>query len=283
MIDNDLITISNGSLKACISHIGAEVKQLWYEDMLIATRGITIGRYANRIAGGKFTLNGKEYQILTNENGNTLHGGPGGFAKRPWDVVETTENKAVLSIVSDDGDQGFPGKLALCVSFELEDDALRINYEASCDEDTVINFTNHMYFNLNGGGEAKDHMIMIDANFITESDSQLIPTGKLLPVEGTRFDLRKLADFVPSYDDNFVLNGSGRRDAALLVGKKSGLEMTVTTDQPAMQLYNTASEICLESQHYPDSPNHPEFPTTVLKAEDVFRTETIYSFRKRAE
>ena len=276
--DND-ITLTNGSLKAVISPFGATIRQLWYKDMLIASKGITIGRYANRIGGAKFELNGTEYVLAANENGNILHGGPGGFAKRRWNIVMTGKTAARLSITSQDGDQGFPGKLTLNTTFTLTDDGkLVLDYEAECDADTVVNFTNHMYFNLNGNSDADGHLLWIDADTIAEMGPGLIPTGKLLPVEGTRFDYRKMRDFTPDYDDCYVINGSGMRTAARLYGSYSGLEMEVRSDQPAMQLYNTQTEVCLETQHFPDSPNRPEFPTTVLKAGEIFRTRTEYIF-----
>ncbi len=276
-----IFTIKNGRLEAKMSTFGAEIKQLRFCGTVIATKGITIGRYANRIAKGRFSLDGKEYSLAVNENGNILHGGPEGFYNRNWTIEELTEDRAVLSIFSPDGDQGFPGNLTLKVSYTITDEeALLLEYRAETDAPTVVNFTNHMYFNLNGGGDAAGHRIRIDADHMLEADSQLIPTGKILPVEGTRFDMRTLADFRPGFDDGFA---SGRQDwhrAATLGGKTSGVIMYVYTDQPGMQLYNTASEICLETQHYPDSPNHPDFPTTVLRPGEVFRSRTEYAFSK---
>ena len=276
---DEYVRLENGRLKAVISPFGATIKQLWYGDIWIASKGITIGRYANRIGGARFELGGKEYALAANENGNILHGGPGGFAKRRWNVIMTGKTAACFSISSEDGDQGFPGKMALTVTFRLTDDGkLVIDYEAQSDADTVVNFTNHMYFNLNGQSDADGHLLQINADYTAEMGPGLIPTGKLLPVEGTRFDYRQMRDFEPGFDDCFAINGSGMRTAAKLYGSYSGIGMEVRSDQPAMQLYNTQTEVCLETQHFPDSPNRPEFPSTVLKAGEIFRTRTEYVF-----
>ena len=167
-----IFTIKNGRLEAKMSTFGAEIQQLRFCGTVVATKGITIGRYANRIAKGRFSLDGKEYSLAVNENGNILHGGPEGFYNRNWTIEELTEDRAVLSIFSPDGDQGFPGNLTLKVSFTITDDeALSIEYRAETDAPTVVNFTNHMYFNLNGGGDAADHRIRIDADHMLEADS----------------------------------------------------------------------------------------------------------------
>ena len=279
---NGCVTLQNGKLKAVISPFGATVKQLWYGDLCIASKGFTPGRFANRISGARFELGGKEYRLAANENGNILHGGPGGFAKRCWDVVMTGKAAARMRMVSEDGDQGFPGMLILNVTFTLTNtEKLVVDYEAESFADTVVNFTNHMFFDLNGGSSAEAHELQINADQIAEMGPGLIPTGRLLPVEGTRFDYREMRDFEPSYDDCFAINGSGMRTAARLLGKLSGIKMEVRSDQPAMQLYNTRTEICLETQHFPDSPNRPEFPSTVLKTGDIFRTRTEYCFSCR--
>ena len=279
MSADEYVRLENGKLKAVISPFGATIKELWFGDILIATKGFTPGRYANRIGKARFELGGREYVLAANENGNILHGGPGGFAKRRWDVVMTGKAAARLRMVSEDGDQGFPGMLILNVTFTLTNTGkLVVDYEAESFADTVVNFTNHMFFNLNGQSDADGHMLQINADKTAEMGPGLIPTGRLLPVEGTRFDYRKMRDFEPSYDDCFAIDGSGIRTAARLLGKLSGIEMEVRSDQPAMQLYNTKTEICLETQHFPDSPNRPEFPSTVLKAGDIFRTRTEYCF-----
>ena len=285
---NDCIILKNGKLTAVIDPLGAQVKELWYGGLCVGKDGITVGRYANRIGGAAFSLGGETYRLSESENGNCLHGGEEGFDKRIWKAAapadglsEAPENSlksAELQLVSPDGDQGFPGKLSVSVWFTAENDSLIIDYRAVSDKDTVINLTNHTYFNLNGGGSAAGHLLSIDAEQITETDGSLIPTGRLLDVEGTRFDYRRQRRFEPDHDENYVLNGSEFRRAATLKGTESGLCMQVFTDQPGLQLYNTESAVCLETQHFADSPNHPEFPTALLKAGEVFASRTVYAF-----
>ncbi|MBR5731483.1 MAG: galactose mutarotase [Firmicutes bacterium] len=274
------IDIQNGKLSASISSEGACIKELRYDGVLVGKDGITIDRYANRIAGSRFTLLGNTYTLAANEGPNCLHGGPGGFSKKEWTAEKTGPSEAVFSIVSEDGDQGFPGKVRVTVSFTItEDDELRICYQAETDAPTVINLTNHMYFTM-GEEKAQDHVLKINADFITEADAALLPTGRLADVTGTRWDFREPVPFVPYYDDNFVIRGEGFREATVLKGKDSGITMSVFTDQPAMQLYDTDTHICLETQHFPDSPNHPEFPDTTLLPEVGFRTTTVYAFSR---
>lgn len=274
------IEIRNERLRAVISTTGACVKELWYDGIQVGMNGITIGRYANRIGGSRFTLNGTEYEVIPNEGRNCLHGGPGGFANKEWKVESVSPCRAVFSLVSEDGDQGFPGELKAEVGFEItDDDALQISYSAVCDSPTVINMTNHLYFNL-GEDSAADHILQINAENITETDEGLIPTGKYLSVEGTRFDFRKPVSFDPGYDDNFVLDKADDDIAAVLRGKNSGITMTVRTDQPGLQLYNTKTHICLEAQHFADSPNRPEFPSTVLLPGDKYVQSTSYTFKR---
>ena len=272
------IEIKNGKLRAVISSKGACIEELWFDGVRVGKDGITIGRYANRIGGSRFSLNGREYQLIPNEGANCLHGGPGGFAKREWTVEKLSEDSAVFSIISGDGDQGFPGRVYAQVRFTASGDALNISYYANTDSPTVINMTNHLYFNL-GEEKAKDHILQINADCITETDAGLIPTGRFLYVEGTRFDFRKPIPFEPGYDDNFVLR-PGEKNAAVLKGKNSGIEMTVSTDQPGLQLYNTETHICLEAQHFADSPNRPEFPNTVLIQGEAYVQNTTYSFKR---
>ena len=276
------IELKNGALRAVLTPFGAQMTELWYKDLLIGTDGFVAGRYANRIRGGKLRIGGKVYDLDINDKGNTLHGGAKGFKILEWEVLEQSGSSIRFRIYSPDGDQGFPGGILVSVRYELtEDDRLKIDYEALAYADTVVNLTNHMYFNLNGGGPVSEHSLRIDADSITETDGLLIPTGRFLPVEGTRFDFRKMTTFVPGYDDNFVLNGSGMHTAAWLKGLRSGLSMDVATDQPGMQLYNTDTRICLETQHFADSQNHPEFPSTLLRAGETFRSETVYSFTEQ--
>ena len=273
------VVLQNGIIRAVIDPLGACVKELYFSNVLVGRDGITVGRYANRIKGGKLAIGEKEYRLEGNENGHCLHGGPEGFDKRLWKLEERTESSARLTLLSPDGDQGFPGDLSVSVLYELgEEGSLSISYSARSSQDTAINLTNHTYFNLNGGGSAKAHSLQIDAQQYTEVDSELIPTGRLLPVDGTRFDFRVMRQFDPGHDENYVLQGSGMRSAACLMGDESCICMDVSTDQPGLQLYNTDTHICLETQHFPDSPNNPDFPTTLLKAGEEFRSRTIYSF-----
>ena len=274
----DTIEIKNGKLRAVIRSKGACIEELWYDGVKVGKDGITIGRYANRIGGSRFSLDGREYELIPNEGKNCLHGGPGGFAKREWAAEKVTEESAIFSIISEDGDQGFPGRFYAQIRFKIASDALSLSYYANTDSATVVNMTNHLYFNL-GEEKAKDHVLQINADCITETDAGLIPTGKYLGVKGTRFDFRKAVPFCPGYDDNFVLR-SGEDKAAVLTGKNSGIEMTVITDQPGLQLYNTETHICLEAQHFADSPNRPEFPCTVLRRGEAYEQHTIYSFKR---
>ena len=277
------VLIRKQNLCAKITTTGATVKSLLFHESEVGMDGIIVGRYANRISGGAFAIDGREYRLSQNEGRNTLHGGAEGFDQREWIIDKLTPDSVVLSLVSEDQDQGFPGKLRVEVKYTItEDNALKIEYSARTDAPTVVNLTNHLYFNLNSSGSASDHLIRIDADRITQTDSTLIPTGRLINVEGTRYDLRKLREFEPDFDDNFVLNskGTGIAEAAELVGKDSGIRMKVFTDQPGFQLYNTAARICLETQHFADSPNRPEFPSTLLLPGETFRSTTIYAFEQ---
>lgn len=271
--------------------------------------GAICGRYANRIKNGHFTLNGKEYQLAINNNPNHLHGGFKGYNHRMWNG-QLKDDKLAMTLVSPDGEENYPGNLTLTVTYGWsEDNELSILYEATCDQDTIVNFTSHGYFNLNGEGANSilSHELFIDADAITELDDTQAPTGVLLPVEGTPFDFRTLhtvGKFIDSdypqfakfgtYDHNFVINGEGLREAAVLQSKESGIRMTCFTDQPGLQVYVASSEspaagkygatypawtsICLETQHYPDSINHENFPSVVLKADESFRSKTLYHF-----
>jgi aldose 1-epimerase len=276
--------------------------------------GATTGRYANRIAKGRFTLDGKEYKLAANNGPNALHGGLKGFDKQLW-KAEPLEGKAGqqsvrFSYVSQDGEEGYPGTLSVTVSYTLTDkDELMIDYSASTDKATVVNLTNHSYFNLAGGGDILGHEVQINAERYTPVNEQLIPTGELASVAGTPLDFRKPAIVgdridklkpVPGgYDHNFVLkrDGSGLQRAAVVTDPKSGRRLEVLTTEPGMQLYTANfldgklkgvngvtyhkhSALCLETQHFPDSPNQPKFPSTTLRAGEVFRSTTVYKFSK---
>ena len=278
--------------------------------------GALIGRYANRIAYGRFTLDGKTYQIPASDSPrpNSLHGGNVGFDKRVWQATPsgTAANPALdLHYTSADGEEGFPGTLQVYVRYSLgSNDDLRIDYRATTDKTTVINLTNHSYFNLEGAGSSSvlDHKLTIMADTFTPVDANLIPTGALVTVAGTPFDFRKATpigarindkhqqlEYGQGYDHNFVLNATGSLAlAAKVEAPKSGRVMEVLTTQPGVQFYSGnfldgknvgiggsyrhRSALCLETQHFPDSPNHPSFPSTVLKPGQEFRSTTVYRF-----
>ena len=276
--------------------------------------GATIGRYGNRLAKGKFTLDGKEYTLFTNNGPNTLHGGKKGFDSMVWDAKQTDSATVELSYLSKDMEEGFPGNLKVKVIYTLTDDnALKISYEATTDKTTVVNLTNHAYFNLNGQGTGSvlEHSVKIDADAYTPVDSTLIPIGKIEPVKGTPFDFTAAATIGSrieqdniqlkdgkGYDHNYVLNKHDiSTPIATVVGDKSGIKMEVFTEEPGMQFYtgnfmngtNTLkggakdehrTAFAMETQHYPDSPNQPAFPSTVLKPGAVYKTVTIYKFSK---
>ncbi|MFE2332746.1 aldose epimerase family protein [Streptomyces coelicoflavus] len=255
--------------------------------------GALVGRYANRIAGGRFPLDGRTYALAPNEGPNVLHGGARGFDKRVWDVQALPEGVR-LSRVSPHGEEGFPGRVEMSVTYTLQESgALRIAYEAVTDAPTVLNPTNHSYFNLGGSGHAGGHELRLAASRITPVDAGLIPTGGLDDVTDTRFDFRRARKVGSGYDHNFVLD-KGVTDAAEQVAElydpASGRVLTVATTEPGLQLYTAdhlgepfapGDGIALETQHFPDSPNRPGFPSTVLRPGEVFRSETVYGFSVR--
>ncbi|MEV5727642.1 MULTISPECIES: aldose epimerase family protein [Streptomyces] len=256
--------------------------------------GALIGRYANRIAGGRFELDGLTYALPVNNGPNALHGGERGFDRRVWEGTPVA-NGVRLSRVSPHGEEGFPGRLAVTVTYTLDaDGALRIGYEAVTDAPTVVNLTNHSYFNLAGAGSgpAGGHELRIAAARYTPVDEDLIPTG-VAEVAGTRFDFRKARETGSGYDHNFVLDKgvtAAAEEVAELYDPGSGRVLTVATTEPGLQLYTAdhlggplspGAGIALETQHFPDSPNRPEFPGTVLRPGEVFRSETVYGFSVR--
>ncbi len=255
--------------------------------------GALVGRYANRIAGGRFPLDGRTYALAPNEGPNTLHGGTRGFDKRVWDVAAVEEGVR-LSRVSPHGEEGFPGRLEMSVTYTLDGSgALRIAYEAVTDAPTVLNPTNHSYFNLSGSGHAGGHELRLASSRITPVDAGLIPTGGLDDVTDTRFDFRRARKVGSGYDHNYVLD-KGVTEAAEKVAElydpASGRVLTVATTEPGLQLYTAdhlgepfapGDGIALETQHFPDSPNRPGFPSTVLRPGEVFRSETVYGFSVR--
>ncbi len=246
--------------------------------------GKTIGRYANRIASGSFTLDGTTFALLANEGRNTLHGGPDGFSKRTWDVVARSDASVTFALHSPDGDQGFPGALDCRVCYTWsDDDALRIDYHATTDRPTVVNFTNHVYFNLSGdaGRSIAAYTLQIPAAAYTPLDAESIPTGAIVPVDATRDFRAPRAVGTTPYDCNFVLDGwdGSLRHAASLTDPESGRTIDVETMQPGMQLFTgKPGAIALETQHFADAPHHPNFPSTVLRPGETFASTTIYRF-----
>lgn len=270
--------------------------------------GATIGRYGNRIAKGRFSLDGKPYQLTINNGPNTLHGGKTGFQNQKWSLEKNSDSVIVCQFVAPDGENGFPGRLNVKVVYTLtRNNELVIEYEAKTDKPTIVNLTNHAFFNLNGDGSILGHVMMINANAFLPVDSTLIPTGEIKDVEETVFDFRgattigsriNTADqqlqFGKGYDHNYVLNKSKIIPSAMVKGDKSGIVMKVFTDQPGLQFYSgnfmagknrlrtgpddLRTAFCLETQHFPDSPNRSSFPSTVLRPGEVYRTRTVYAF-----
>lgn len=333
-----LYTLANDSgMRAQISTYGGTIVSLWVPDrygepgdVVLGFEtlaeyvdhspyfGCVVGRYANRIARGRFTLDGVTYQLACNDGPNHLHGGEVGFDKRVWSssTRESDQGEPVLDLllISPDGDQGYPGTLRVRVSYTLTDaNALRIDYEATTDAPTILNLTNHSYFNLSAGQQASvlDHELRLNADRYTPVDDTLIPTGDLAPVAGTPLDFRSPrpigarieADhpqmrIAGGYDHNFVINGEAGtlRLAARVVDPTSGRVMTVRTTEPGVQLYSAnflpleglpgkrgltygpRAALCLETQHFPDSPNKPHFPSVILRPGKKFCSTTIYAF-----
>ena len=272
--------------------------------------GATIGRYGNRIANGKFTLDGKEYHLYINNAPNTLHGGKVGFDRRVWKAApsENAQGESVqFTYVSPDGEEGYPGTLTVKLTYTLTNsNELQIKYAAETDKPTVLNLTNHSYFNLGGTADVLQHVLQLHADNYTPVDSTLIPTGQIASVAGTPLDFRKPTAIgahigeikdIGGYDHNFVVNGKPGtlRLAARVEDPATGRQMEVLTSEPGMQFYSAIhldptiigkggkpyqkyGALCLETQHYPDSPNHPTFPTTVLRPGQKFTSETIYKF-----
>jgi len=322
--------LQNGSIQMAVTTYGARIVSLLvqgqqpepvdvvvgfdslrkYLDSSEPYHGTIVGRYANRIARGKFTLNGTQYKLRINNPPNHLHGGPDGFHNQVWDVVESGKNFITLSYLSKDGEENYPGNLQVQLTYEINNqNEIVLKYRAETDKTTIINLTSHPFFNLNGQGKGKitEHELRIYASQYNPIDKNLIPTG-IATVENTPFDFREprlintMLDqpneqlrFGGGYDHNFILDQRGWKPAARVTGNISRISMEVSTDQPGIQLYtgnfmkgeNTIkyglkddfrSAFCLETQHFPDSPNHPEFPSTILHPNELFQSKTIYRF-----
>lgn len=275
--------------------------------------GASIGRYANRINQGKFTLDGVEYQLPRNNYGHCLHGGPQGFQYRVYDAVQLNPQELQLTYVAKDGEEGFPGNITCKVLMKLTDDnAIDIQYEAETDKPTIVNMTNHSYFNLDGdAGSNAEHLLTIDADYYTPVDSTFMTTGEIVPVEDTPMDFRTPMpvgerindfDFVQlkngnGYDHNWVLNAKGdiNRRAASLKSQKTSIVLDVYTNEPGVQVYagnfldgsltgkkgityNQRASVCLETQKYPDTPNKPEWPSAVLRPGEKYMSQCIFKF-----
>ncbi len=274
----------------------------------IGYMGGTIGRYANRIGGAAFEMDGTRFQVTPNEGNNTLHGGTDGFNRKLW-AYEIKEGKVITRYTSPHMEEGFPGELKAQVSFSFDDEAnLEIEYKAVSDRDTQVNLTNHAYFNLGYGQDILSHTLQIKADELLEVDEELIPTGRLLPVSDTPFDARQsfvigdawkrpkhpMFEGAKGFDAAYVLHkASGLREAAVLYAPDSGRQMSVLTDLPGIQCYSgqgldcpargggrykAFSGIALETQQHPDTPNHPHFGSTRLRTGDEYTAKTVYAF-----
>ena len=258
-----------------------------------------IGRVANRIARARFTLDGKQYELAANNGRNHLHGGRKGFAQQVWTPSPMSAGAREASVrliyVSKDGEEGYPGNLTVSVIYTLSDsNEFRIDYEATTERATPVNLTNHAYFNLAGGGRVLDHELWLAADRFTVADDELIPTGELATVKGTPLDFTRttrvgdridqLKPKLNGYDHNFVLNSGGKTLAlaARLSDPGSGRVMEVRTTEPGVQLYTgnhlNHTGLCLETQHFPDSINRPDFPSTVLRPGQKFKSTTVFAF-----
>ena len=274
--------------------------------------GAVVGRYGNRIAKAKFILDGKEYKLAANNGPNSLHGGAKGFDKRVWTVKDSGPDHVTLSYLSKDGEEGYPGNLETTVKYTVtNDNELRIEYSATTDKPTVLNVTNHSYFNLSGEDTILNHELALNSSKFTPVDETLIPTGELKSVTGTSFDFHNPTAIGArinnddeqlkrgkGYDHNFVVDGAGMRGVGEVHDPKTGRLMQVYSDQPGVQFYTGnfldgtlkgkggkaygfRSGLCLETQHFPDSPNQPNFPSTVLRPGEKFASTTVFKFSTR--
>ena len=330
----NLYTLHAGDITLQATNYGARVVSLWTpdregrcEDIVLGYEtldryvnntgerflGAVVGPYANRIAAGHFTLDGTEYTLPTNDNGQTLHGGMTGLDRVVWDVIEATEQKLVLSYLHRDGEEGFPGNLQITMTYTVTpENEFRVDYRATTDKPTVVNLSHHSFFNLKGEGNGTvlDNVLTIHASRTTPVDSVLIPTGEIADVTGTPFDFRQphaIGERIEAdnaqlrnghgYDHNYVLNTQGdiSQVAAKVYDPKSGRTLEVYTNEPGIQVYtgnfldgtvsgkkgivyNQRASVCLETQHYPDSPNKADWPSVVLEPGQTYNSECIFKF-----
>ncbi len=329
----DLYTLRNkNNMEVCVTNFGGRIVSVMVPDKDGQMRdvvlgfdsiqdyvskpsdfGASIGRYANRINQGRFTLDGTEYQLPQNNYGHCLHGGPQGFQYRVFDAVQPNPQELELTYTAEDGEEGFPGNIICKVLMKLTDDnAIDIRYEAETDKPTIVNMTNHSYFNLDGDAARNEaHLLTIDADYYTPVDSTFMTTGEIVPVEGTPMDFRTPTpvgarindyDFVQlkngnGYDHNWVLNTKGdiTRKCATLESPLTGIVLDVYTNEPGIQVYagnfldgsltgkkgityNQRASVCLETQKYPDTPNKPEWPSAVLRPGEKYMSQCIFKF-----
>ena len=329
----DLYTLRNkNNMEVCVTNFGGRIVSVMVpdkdgkmQDVVLgfdsiqdyiskpSDFGASIGRYANRINQGRFTLDSIEYQLPQNNYGHCLHGGPNGFQYRVFDAVQPNPQEVELTYVAADGEEGFPGNITCKVLMKLTDDnAIDIRYEAETDKPTIVNMTNHSYFNLDGDAASNaDHLLMVDADYYTPVDSTFMTTGEIVPVEGTPMDFRTPTpvgarindyDFVQlkngnGYDHNGGLNAKGdiSRKCASLESPKTGIVLDVYTNEPGVQVYagnfldgsltgkkgityNQRASVCLETQKYPDTPNKPEWPSAVLRPGEKYMSQCIFKF-----
>ena len=329
----DLYTLRNkNNMEVCVTNFGGRIVSVMVPDKDGQMRdvvlgfdsiqdyvskpsdfGASIGRYANRINQGRFTLDGTEYQLPQNNYGHCLHGGPQGFQYRVFDAVQPNPQELELTYMAEDGEEGFPGNITCKVLMKLTDDnAIDIRYEAETDKPTIVNMTNHSYFNLDGDAARNEaHLLTIDADYYTPVDSTFMTTGEIAPVEGTPMDFRTPTpvgarindyDFVQlkngnGYDHNWVLNTKGdiTRKCATLESPLTGIVLDVYTNEPGIQVYagnfldgsltgkkgityNQRASVCLETQKYPDTPNKPEWPSAVLRPGEKYMSQCIFKF-----
>ena len=330
---NELFVLKNAAgMEVCITNFGGRIVSIMVpdkngemKDVVLgfssladylgndSNFGALIGRYGNRIAKGKFTLDGTEYSLPINNGENSLHGGPDGYHNQMFDIHQHGDNMLHCNYLSADGEAGYPGNLQIMVTYTLtEDNALKIEYQAKTDKTTIVNLTNHSYFNLSGDANntISDHILFLNADRYTPVHNDLIPTGAIDPVTGTPLDFttattigeridaeNQQIEFGLGYDHNWVFKADNTPEtvACKLLCPATGISMEVYTNEPAVQFYSgnfldgtqtgkngiayqKRTALCLETQHYPDSPNQPSFPSTVLKPEEVYQSLCIYKF-----